>query len=75
MTIFVPQQEIIDRLRAEAIDNVGTGWLSDLAHFDPEYDDGEQVIAVSAPVHGAFGAIDLGHLSRIVQGIIKEATS
>lgn len=73
MTTQFSHAMIVQRLRAEALHGVYTGWISDLVHFDPEFSEEEQSIEISAPEYGAVGSIDLGQLARVVEAIIEEA--
>lgn len=58
---------IVETLRAEALDDRDTGWLSDLSRYDLRYDAKSRVISLSN-----LGSIDLGHLAEIVERLAHE---
>lgn len=63
-------QGIVDELKREALDDPETGWLSDLASRDLEWEERDEVI-----VFGEWeGSIDVGHLAGIVESLIDKHT-
>lgn len=69
---MITREEVAETLRASAMDDVSTGWLSDLEHFDPEFDYDQGKIDVSGPEYGSWGSIDIGQLAGVVLDIIKK---
>ena len=59
----------IERLLiAEALTDPDTGWLSDLAQFDLEYDAANRSITL-----GGWGSVDISHLTEIVADIATKS--
>lgn len=59
--------DIVRILVREALDDVETGWLSDMGQFDLAWDSSNQAIEV---LGGGEGSIDVSHLVSIVQALI-----
>ncbi|QEP06155.1 hypothetical protein [Glutamicibacter sp. ZJUTW] len=65
------RESIISELKYEALEDPETGWLSDLASRDLEWEERDEVI-----VFGEWeGSIDVGHLAGIVESIISKRTA
>lgn len=58
-------EDVIEILRAEALDDREVGWLSDMGTYRLEYNEDNWAIEVGN------GSIDLSHLASIVQGILE----
>lgn len=65
MSMNLSHEQIIEILRAEALDDRDTGWLSDMNAYPLEYEDGDWAISTGN------GSIDLSHLASIFQGILE----
>ena len=66
----ITHEEIMTRLRDEALDDRETGWLSDMGAYSLEAPErSPDVIEVD---YGN-GSIDLSHLASIVESLIEEA--
>jgi len=61
-------EDIVEELRAQALDERDTGWLSDMCGFDLEYDERDSIIDVDR----GHGSIDLGHLAGIVLSLLED---
>lgn len=72
-------EEIVARLKTEALDKADEGWISDLSHQVLEWDESNLAIAIGDSRRpwdtAGLGSIDIGHLARIVESILEEARS
>lgn len=63
------REEIIDILKITALEDPELGWLSGLASEHLEYSYFDDAILIN---RGDSGAIDLGHLAEIIEGMISK---
>ena len=59
-------EDVIEILRAEALDDREVGWLSDMGTYRLEYNEDNWAIEV-----GGLGSIDLSHLASIILEIAQ----
>ena len=62
------REEIIEELKNTALENPEEGWLSGLSSSQLEYSYFDDAILIN---RGDDGAIDLGHLADIIEGMIQ----
>lgn len=62
------REEIIDTLKTTALEEPEAGWLSGLSSSQLAYSYFDDAILING---GDDGAIDLGHLADIIEGMIQ----